>query len=51
MRALLAEGLEATLLAHPHVSALLPEVEAEVAAGTLPPRVAVQRILEAFARV
>lgn len=49
MRALLSEGLEAVLRAHPGVAALIPEVETEVEAGRLPPRVAARRILQAFA--
>ncbi len=49
MHALVSEGLEAGFRAEPRVAALLPEVEAQVSAGTLPPRAAARRLLAAFA--
>ncbi|GAA1563053.1 methylmalonyl Co-A mutase-associated GTPase MeaB [Actinomadura kijaniata] len=44
------DRLLAELHAHPAVRALAPELEAQVAAGTLTPALAADRILEAFTR-
>ncbi len=48
MQESIAQSLQDRFRAHPGVSAMLPQLKREVAAGTLPPLLAAQRLLEAF---
>lgn len=45
-----SESLLQALREHPEVRRLLPQLEAEVTAGRLPPTIAAQRLLQAFLR-
>lgn len=48
LRALVREGLEDLLLAHPGLGVLLTELEQKVAAGELPATLAAQQVLDRF---
>lgn len=48
MRESISQSLQDRFHAHPRVAELLPALQREVAAGTLPPLLAAQRLLETF---
>jgi len=50
MWTLLMDDLKETFLRHPRVEALLPQLQASVAAGVTTPGAAVRRLMEVFRR-